>query len=183
MATVARNENISAEIVLKHVADGTVVFPANAKHQNFNVCGIGQGLRTKVNANFGTSSDYGSVETELAKLEVATAAGADTVMDLSTGGDINSIRRSVITASRVPVGTVPLYQAGFMALDRGQAIVDMSIDDLFNAVIDQAEDGVDFMTIHAGVTRQAPQLFENSGSNYRYCLSGRGYHGRLDVAP
>src|SRR5208283_288986 len=123
----------------------------------------GQGLHTKVNANFGTSSDYGSVETELAKLEIATAAGADTVMDLSTGGDINSIRRSVMAASRVPVGTVPLYQAGFMALDRGQAIVDMNVDDLFNAVIDQAEDGVDFMTIHAGVTRQALNRLKTQG--------------------
>ena len=108
MRAVAEQEGVEAEFVRQGVANGTIVISANAAHKGQVPCGIGQGLRTKVNANIGTSSDYGSVETELAKLQVAVECGADTVMDLSTGGDISAIRREIIAASTIPVGTVPV---------------------------------------------------------------------------
>src|SRR3972149_1761343 len=112
MESVARTEGLEAEIIRERVAAGTVVIPANTRHAGLTPCGVGEGLSTKVNANIGTSSDFGSTATELEKLRGAVAAGADTVMDLSTGGDIPAIRRAVLAASTCPIGTVPVYQAG-----------------------------------------------------------------------
>ncbi len=149
---VADAEGVDEEFVLRNVAEGRIVIPANVNHRNLIPCGIGQGLRVKVNANIGTSSDYGTVESELEKLRVAIEFGADTVMDLSTGGDISVIRRAIIEASHLPVGTVPIYQAGIEAIERRGAIVNMTVDDIFAALEQQAKDGVDFMTVHCGVT-------------------------------
>ncbi|MBA7651421.1 5-hydroxybenzimidazole synthase [subsurface metagenome] len=118
MEAVAQREGMEAEFIRRGVANGTIVIPANTQHANLSPCGIGQGLSTKVNANIGTSSDYGDVNTELEKLQVAIDSGADTVMDLSTGGDISAIRRAVIAASSVPIGTVPIYQAGIQAISK-----------------------------------------------------------------
>ncbi len=145
-------EGVAEEFVLRNLAEGRIVIPANVNHGNLVPCGIGQGLRVKVNANIGTSSDYGTVESELQKLRVAVQFGADTVMDLSTGGDISAIRRAIIEASHLPVGTVPIYQAGIEAIERRGAIVSMTADDIFAAIEQQAKDGVDFMTVHCGVT-------------------------------
>lgn len=149
---VADVEGVAEEFVLRNLAEGRIVIPANVNHGNLVPCGIGQGLRVKVNANIGTSSDYGTVESELQKLRVAVQFGADTVMDLSTGGDISAIRRAIIEASHLPVGTVPIYQAGIEAIERRGAIVGMTADDIFAAIEQQAKDGVDFMTVHCGVT-------------------------------
>lgn len=149
---VADVEGVSEEFVLTNVAEGKIVIPANVNHRNLVPCGIGQGLRVKVNANIGTSSDFGTVESELEKLRVAIKFGADAVMDLSTGGDIPAIRRAIIKASHLPVGTVPIYQAGIEAIERRGAIVNMTVDDIFAAIEQQARDGVDFMTVHCGVT-------------------------------
>ncbi len=155
MEQVAQCEGIAAEVIRQGVAQGKIVIPANKNHQNLVPCGIGQGLKTKVNANFGTSSDFGDVNTELEKLSVAIDAGADTVMDLSTGGDIAAIRQAIISKSTLPVGTVPIYQAGIEAMARHGAIVKMTEDELFEAIEEHARDGVDFITVHCGVTRQA----------------------------
>ncbi len=155
MESVARYEGVEAEFVRQGVAEGKIVIPANVKHTNLVPCGIGQGLRTKVNANIGTSSDYGDVDTELEKLRVAIDAGADAVMDLSTGGDISAIRRAVIAASSLPIGTVPIYQAGIKAIDRHGTIVKMTVDELFAAIEEHVQDGVDFITVHCGVTQSA----------------------------
>ena len=106
--SVAETEGLDAEQIRQGVAQGTIVVPANVNHRHLKPCGIGKGLRTKVNANIGTSSDYGSVDTELEKLRVALDAGADTVMDLSTGGDISATLRAIVAASPVAVGTVPI---------------------------------------------------------------------------
>lgn len=149
---VADVEGVAEEFILRNLAEGRIVIPANVNHGNLVPCGIGQGLRVKVNANIGTSSDYGTVESELQKLRVAVQFGADTVMDLSTGGDISAIRRAIIEASHLPVGTVPIYQAGIEAIERRGAIVSMTADDIFAAIEQQAKDGVDFMTVHCGVT-------------------------------
>ncbi len=155
MRAVAEQEGVEAEFVRQGVASGTIVISVNSAHKGLVPCGIGQGLRTKVNANIGTSSDYGSVETELAKLQAALECGADTVMDLSTGGDISAIRREIIAASTIPVGTVPIYQAGIKAIEERGAIVDITVDDLFTAIEEHVRDGVDFITVHCGLTRSA----------------------------
>ncbi len=155
MEQVAQREGIAAEVIRQGVAQGKIVIPANKNHRNLVPCGIGQGLKTKVNANIGTSSDFGNIDTEREKLLVAIEAGADTVMDLSTGGDIAAIRRAIIALSTLPVGTVPIYQAGIEALASHGAIVKMTADELFKTIEEHAQDGVDFMTVHCGVTRQA----------------------------
>jgi phosphomethylpyrimidine synthase len=163
MKLVAEQEGVDAEFIRQGVAKGTIVIPANINHTNLVPCGIGQGLRTKVNANIGTSSDFGSVDTELEKLQVAIDCGADTVMDLSTGGDISAIRRAIIASSSVPLGTVPIYQAGIEAIDRHGAIVKMTIDNLFAGIEEHARDGVDFITVHCGVTRSAVAKLKQQG--------------------
>jgi phosphomethylpyrimidine synthase len=155
MRAIAEKEGVEPESVRSGVADGSIVIPANVNHKGVEPLGIGRGLRTKVNANIGTSSDYGDVNTELEKLQASVSAQADTVMDLSTGGDINAIRRAIIASTSLPLGTVPLYQAGIEAIDRWGAIVAMPVDHLFAVIQEQAEDGVDFMTVHCGVTQKA----------------------------
>jgi phosphomethylpyrimidine synthase len=163
MELVAQHEGVEAEFIRQGVALGTIVIPANTRHTNLIPCGIGQGLKTKVNANFGTSSDFGNIDTELEKLRVAFNSGADTVMDLSTGGDISAIRRAIIASSSLPVGTVPIYQAGIEAIDRHGAIVKMTVDELFAVIEEHARDGIDFITVHCGVTRSAIARLKQQG--------------------
>jgi phosphomethylpyrimidine synthase len=163
MSLVAKNEGVEAEFIRRGVAEGTIVIPANIRHENLVPCGIGQGLKTKVNANIGTSSDFGDMDTELEKLRVAADSGADTVMDLSTGGDISAIRRAITAASTLPIGTVPVYQAGIEAIAHHGAIVKMTVEELFSAIEEHARDGVDFMTVHCGVTRAAVDRLRHQG--------------------
>jgi len=163
MKQVAEKEELEAELIRQGVAQGTIVIPANIRHGNLDPCGIGKGLCTKVNANIGTSSDYGTIDTELEKLRVAMEYKADTVMDLSTGGDIAAIRRSLITSCPLPLGTVPIYQVGIEAIERRGAIVNMTAEDLFATIEQQAEDGVDFMTVHCGVTQRALAQLRSQG--------------------
>ena len=163
MEAVAKVEGLDAEFIRQGVAKGTIVIPANINHLNLVACGVGAGLSTKVNANIGTSSDFGDMSTELEKVRVALAAGADTIMDLSTGGDIPAIRRAIIAASPRPIGTVPIYQAGIGAIQRHGAIVKMTPDDLFAAIEDNARDGTDFVTVHCGVTLSAIARLKKQG--------------------
>ncbi len=163
MEQVAQQEGVDAEFVRQGVADGTIVIPTNAEHKNLVPCGIGRGLRTKVNANIGTSSDFGDMDTEMEKLRVSIDHGADTVMDLSTGGDISAIRRAIVASSSVPIGTVPIYQVGIDAINRHGAIVKMTVDDLFAGIEEHARDGVDFITVHCGVTQSAIAKLKQQG--------------------
>ena len=163
MESVAQHEGLEAEFIRLGVANGTIVIPANTKHTNLVPCGIGQGLRTKVNANIGTSSDFGNIDTELEKLQVVIDCRADAVMDLSTGGDISAIRRAITDYSPLTVGTVPIYQAGIKAIDRHDAIVKMTVDELFAAIEEHARDGIDFITVHCGVTRSAIARLRQQG--------------------
>jgi len=163
MEAVAKAEGLDAEFIRQGVAKGTVVIPANVRHLNLTPCGVGEGLSIKVNANIGTSSDFGNVDTELEKLKVAVTAGADTVMDLSTGGDIPAIRRVIMAASSLAVGTVPVYQAGIEAIAEHGAIVKMTVDDIFAAIEENARDGVDFITVHCGVTQAAIARLKQQG--------------------
>jgi phosphomethylpyrimidine synthase len=155
MKKVAGKEGLDIEFIRLGVAQGSIVIPANIKHLNLDPLGIGKGLSTKVNANIGTSSDFGDVETELKKLKVCLDSKADTVMDLSSGGDIPAIRKAIVTASPLPVGTVPIYQACIESMARKGAMVKMTVDELFTAIESHARDGVDFITVHCGVTRSA----------------------------
>jgi len=152
--TVAEDEGVSAEFVRKRVAEGRIIIACNVKRRNVHPIGIGEGLRTKVNANVGTSPDFHNIEVEVEKAKVAVKYGADTVMDLSTAGDLDSIRRAILKAVNVPVGTVPIYQAAIESIKKRGAIVDMTEDDIFNIIEKHAKDGVDFMTLHCGVTKR-----------------------------
>lgn len=150
---VSKAEGIEPAKLAKLVKEGKVVIPSNPRHKGLRPCGIGEGLRVKVNANIGTSRDYVDLDEELEKLRVAVRYGADAVMDLSTGGDIGKIRRAILRRSRVPVGTVPIYEAACASSAKG-GFTGMSSDDIFRAIEQHAKDGVDFMTVHCGVTTQ-----------------------------
>lgn len=152
MVIVAREEGISIDELLQKIADGTVVIPANPNHRDLKPIGIGEGLRTKVNANIGTSMDFPHIEPELEKLRVALEAGADTIMDLSTGGNLNRNRIKIIENSWRPIGTVPIYQAAIVAISKRGSIVNMKPEDILDVIEMHGRDGVDFITVHAGLT-------------------------------
>jgi len=162
MEEVARAEGKPVDFILKGVAKGRIIIPKNVRRERITVKGIGDGLSTKVNANVGTSPDYADIEEEVEKAKVAVKYGADTVMDLSVGGDINEVRHRILQEIHVPIGTVPIYQAGIEAASHG-AVVDMSSDSIFNAIREHARDGVDFVTVHCGVTRAAVEALKRSG--------------------
>jgi phosphomethylpyrimidine synthase len=155
MQQVARKEQLDPELLRSKIADGVVAIPLNNKHKGIDPVGVGEGLRIKVNANIGTSGDESEIESELKKLRVAVDAGTDAIMDLSTGGNIPEIRRAIMRESTVPVGTVPIYEAAVQTVRTQGGIIHMTPDLMFEAIEAQAEEGVDFMTIHAGVTRAA----------------------------
>jgi phosphomethylpyrimidine synthase len=158
---VARRERVDAQVVRRGVAEGRIVIPRNPIHAP-KVCGIGEGLTVKVNVNIGTSKDHMVVEEELEKARIAVRYGADAIMDLSTGGDIDAIRRAVLKEVDLPVGTVPIYQTG-LRMARQSAIVDMDEDDIFNGIELHAKDGVDFMTVHCGITKESISWLKRSG--------------------
>jgi phosphomethylpyrimidine synthase len=160
---VAEKESVETDFIIHGLAAGEIVIPANINHRNLIPCGIGKGLRTKVNANIGTSSDSCDLSTELRKLQTAIEFGADTVMDLSTGGDISAIRRALMRAGTVPVGTVPIYQAGIEAIENRGAIVNMTVDEIFAVIEEHAKDGVDFVTVHCGVTQESLARLKKQG--------------------
>jgi len=163
MEQVARDEGYPVAPILQGVAAGTIVIPANMRRKNLKAVGIGAGLRTKVNANIGTSPVQAVLDDHRVKLQAALDAGADAVMDLSTGGDLDRCRREILAACPVPVGTVPIYQAAVEAKERHGAIIAMREDELFEVVERQAKDGVDFFTIHAGVTLESLDRLREQG--------------------
>ncbi|MCL6087241.1 MAG: phosphomethylpyrimidine synthase ThiC [Actinobacteria bacterium] len=163
MKVTANQEGLGPENIREHLADGSIVIPYNRKHKSLNkLSAIGKGLRTKVNANIGTSPEHAVLKEELEKLKTAMDAKADTIMDLSTGGNIDRIRRAILENSLIPVGTVPIYQAAIEASSR-KGIVSMDEEEIFEVIEKQAEDGVDFMTIHCGVTMQSIERLKNQG--------------------
>jgi len=155
---VALKENIDVSFIVRGVANGRIVVPRNVVRENIDPIGIGEGLRAKVNANVGSSMDFSDVNMEVEKAKVAVKYGADTVMDLSTSDQMDDIRRSILKSVTVPVGTVPVYEAAHKAIRKYGSIVHMTVDDILNAIELHAKDGVDFMTIHAGVTKETVEL-------------------------
>jgi len=151
---IARKEDIEEERLRRHIAKGRVVVLKNINHE-IDPVAIGKDLKVKVNANIGTSRTFVDIETEKEKAMTAEKYGADTIMDLSTGGDLDKIRKEIIKTVNIPVGTVPIYQAAEEQLKKKKAIVEMSEDDMFNAIEKHLKDGVDFITVHVGVTRES----------------------------
>jgi phosphomethylpyrimidine synthase len=160
---VAQDELRSTEFVMQGVAAGTIVIPCNPAHKNCKAVGVGTGLRTKVNANLGTSTDCGSVEEELIKAKAANDACADALMDLSTGGDLIQLRQQLLTGFSQPLGTVPMYEAAVRARKRDNSVQAMTGEDMLDVVRCQAKEGVDFMTIHAGVTQESVERLRTQG--------------------
>lgn len=163
MKEVAAQEWQSPETIRERVAKGTVAICANPNHTGVKPAGVGEGLRVKVNANIGTSSDFPDLAPELEKLKEAVRCGADAVMDLSTGDNIGASRRAIIGQSPVMVGTVPIYEATVTAMKERGAVVDMKAEDLLRAIEGQAKDGADFMTLHCGLTREAIARLHRQG--------------------
>jgi phosphomethylpyrimidine synthase len=150
MHYVAKREGLPPELIRSEVARGRMIIPANIHHTNLEPMAIGVASKCKINANIGNSAVTSNIAEELEKLRYAVKYGADTVMDLSTGGDIPAIRKAIISASPVPVGTVPIYEA----LSRVRRVEDLSKQVMLEVIEEQAEQGVDYMTIHAGVLVQ-----------------------------
>src|SRR5690348_8396292 len=150
MEYVAKRESLDPELIRSEVARGRMIIPANIHHANLEPMCIGVASKCKINANIGNSSTTSNLDEEVAKLQYSVKYGADTVMDLSTGGDIPGIRKAIIANSPVPIGTVPIYEA----LTRVRRVEDLTIGLMLEVIEEQAEQGVDYMTIHAGVLVQ-----------------------------
>ena len=160
--TVARIENITEEFLRTGIASGEISFCSSAI-RDIQPSAVGKGLKIKVNANIGTSSDASSLDLEIEKALCAVEYGADTIMDLSTGGDIEKTRLSILDKVRVPIGTVPIYEAGVWAKNNRKGLVRMTADDLFTIIEKQLAQGVDFITVHCGVTRSVVEALRNQG--------------------
>jgi len=163
MEICAEYEGVDPEFIRKGVEDGNIVVIRNKKHKSISPLAIGKGLKTKVNANIGTSKDRTDIDLELKKVRVSVSAGADTIMDLSTGGDIKAIRKAIIKESSLVIGTVPIYQAAVQMLNSKKAIVEMTAEDMFRVIEENGEDGVDFITVHCGITKKSIGCLEIGG--------------------
>ncbi|AEX85306.1 phosphomethylpyrimidine synthase [Marinitoga sp. 1135] len=162
MVIAAEYEGISPEELRNKIEKGYAVLPVNKNHKFDNIRAIGEGLKTKVNINLGTSQGYSSVKEEIEKLKIAEKFGADSIMDLSTWGNLSYIRDEIIRNSNIMVGTVPVYDAATKAVQNKKRVIDFDADDFIQMVRDHAKAGVDFMTIHAGITRTTIEKLRNS---------------------
>ena len=160
---IADSEKVQLDVLRKGILDKTIVITKNEKRKKVKPTGIGYPLTTKVNANVGTSTDKPDMNFEIKKAILAEKAGADTIMDLSTGGDIRRIRKEILKKTTIPLGTVPIYQAAIEAVQKKGGIVHMTEDQIFGVIEEQAEDGVDFMTLHCGVTLGTFERLKNEG--------------------
>ncbi|MFH1823626.1 MAG: phosphomethylpyrimidine synthase ThiC [Candidatus Firestonebacteria bacterium] len=163
MIEVAKLEGVSKEYIRKNIEEGTIVIPSNLKRKTGKICGIGKGLRTKINVNLGTSPVKVNKKLELEKLKIAIKYGTDTVMDLSTGGDLDDIRRAIIKNSDIPVGTVPIYQSAIEIVKRKKPMVNITKEDIFDTIEKHIKDGVDFITVHCGVTLETVDRLRKEG--------------------
>jgi len=164
MQQAALSEGVAPEFLRAGIAAGNIIICHNNKHANGKPLAVGKGLRTKINANIGSSADDLDISKELEKARVAVASGADAIMDLSTGGPVDEIRRAIIAETSACIGTVPLYQAALDAVrNKNKPIVEMTVEDIFAGVLKHAEDGVDFITVHCGVTRASVERMRREG--------------------
>ncbi len=163
MKAVAKNENIEINHLIKLISQGEVVILKNKKHNNIKPVAVGKQVRTKVNANIGTSQDYADIIKEVEKAKVAVKAGTDTIMDLSTGGNLREIRKKIMQQVPVVIGTVPIYQTVIETIEKKSALINMTSDDIFQVLEQQAEEGVDFFTVHCGVTLASIERLTKQG--------------------
>jgi phosphomethylpyrimidine synthase len=159
---VAEKEGVPLDVMLERVGNGRIALLKN-KHHAINPVGVGEGLSVKINSNIGSSEDKLNVEDELEKLRVSIEYKADVVMDLSTGGNIGKIRKEILAHSTIPLGTVPIYQSVVNAVRKHKSMFKLTVDEMFENIEEQAEQGVDFMTIHSGVTRESIKRFKSQG--------------------
>jgi phosphomethylpyrimidine synthase len=159
MVTVAKEEEISLDNIIHKVANGAIIIPNNnsRKQKKIRITAIGSGLKTKVNVNIGTSTLSQDIDEEISKAKVAVKYGGDTIMDLSDGGDLDSIREKLLDAAPITFGTVPIYQAYWHAVDKYKNPLNITEDDFLNAFEKHAKDGVDYTTIHSGITKDLAQ--------------------------
>ena len=163
MERIAKDEGIEKNLLCKLIAEGKAVILANNRHKAFTPKGVGKELSVKVNANIGTSPERVDIKIEIEKLKMATKAGADTVMDLSTGGDLNEIRKVIIANAGIPIGTVPIYQAAVEAVKKRKTITKIVPDEIFEVIEKHGIDGVDFITVHCGVTQRSLERLKKQG--------------------
>ncbi len=152
MVFVAETEKMETGLLQERIAAGQIAVPKNKNHALNSPMGVGKGLRTKVNANIGTSTDSADIQAEVKKAKIAVEAGADAIMDLSTDGNLSQTRQSIMQEVNVVIGTVPIYEAAVKAVHQHGGIVHMDVEEMFEVLVRQAKEGVDFFTIHSGVT-------------------------------
>jgi len=174
MKAVAAAENQPEEMIRQRVASGEIVVPCNPKRKYQKVVGIGKGLRTKVNASIGTSSDICDIDMEVRKAKIAESEGVDTLMELSAGGDLDGIRRAVIDAVNLPVGNVPLYQAFCEAARKYGDPNRLDPEYLFDLIEKQLADGLSFMAIHCGINQFSIERLRKQGYRYGGLVSKGG---------
>ena len=178
MKQAAEMERIAPEDLRSGIAQGKIVLLKNARHTDSAPVAVGAGVRTKVNANIGSSKDQADSALECTKARTSLQAGADTFMDLSTGGDIDAIRRQVMKAAPIPIGTVPFYQAAIETVRDGRPLVEMAAEDLFRVIEKHVEEGVDFLTVHCGVTLASRERMEQEGRVMDVVSRGGSFHLR-----
>lgn len=161
MERVAEKENITVKKLQRRLATGECIIPHNIKGKSDPI-GIGKGMRTKINANIGSSSESENIKLEIEKAKIAVKYGADTLMDLSTGPQYQNVRRAIMDSVNVPIGTVPIYEAALSASTFKEAIVNMDEDDMFKAIENHAREGVDFVTVHCGITQDTVAKLKDS---------------------
>ena len=156
MRQVAKDEDVELNFLVQRVANGSIIIPNNniRRQKKVKVVGIGHGLKTKVNVNIGTSTLYQNLDEEISKAKVAVKYGGDTIMDLSDGGDIDLIREKLLEATPITFGTVPVYQAYAYGVQKSKNPLDITEDDFLNAFEKNVKDGVDYTTIHSGITKE-----------------------------
>ncbi len=173
---LAETEGVEEEFIKKGLKNGYIVLLQNVAREDVKICGIGLGLHTKVNANLGTSADLIDPVLEKEKAKVAVKSGADSIMDLSSAGSLDEIRRMILKTVKVPLGTVPVYQAALEAREQKDAIINMDEDDIFRSIEKHVKDGVDFITVHCGVTKNTVEEIIKRGRLMGIVSRGGAFH-------
>src|SRR3989339_1055351 len=176
MQAILKKEEISSEELMNKVAEGKIVILKNINHENVIPTAVGEGLLIKTNANLGTSNQRSCLEEELLKLDMAEKTGADAIMDLSTGQNISKTRKKIIAKAKVPIGTVPVYQASVESIREKESILDLDKDTLFSVIEEQCRDGVDFITVHCGVTKAVVNALKEQGRTTGIVSRGGSMH-------
>lgn len=171
MEKISADENIEVSKLIRRIAKGYIVIPKNINGKSTPL-GIGKGLKTKINANIGSSSELEDIPLEVEKAEIAVKYGSDTIMDLSTGPHLKKVRKAIMKKVKIPIGTVPIYEAAVKASQSKGAVVHMDEDDMFQAIINQAKEGVDFITVHCGVNQDTVEKVKRS--NRKMGIVSRG---------